>query len=429
MVRTLTGRLILFISLCVALPIGAATDYHFKGPSRNTSVALAPTLLSDADRKFIKELPEIRVAMQQVGAPPYEIVGADGEIEGYQAEVLSYLATALGLRIRPMVFPDWPSVLRAVREREADMVLTLAITPERLRYLEFTLGTVPVPAGLLAQRGHAVPVEGARIALEREYYGNDLVRRQYPRAIIVPTDTTIEALRAVAEGRADYYVGSLLEAIDAMSHNPVAGIEVREILQSGSGLYHFGIRKDWAPLAGILNKGIARIRADVEPRAVAAAAASLPAGAAPLAVMTMTDADSALLARRSVWRLGAVRGLAMLNDVDARGAHSGISAEYTEHVARRLGVGVELVAFDNVAAMLDGLRDGRIDFVPFLTRTREREREFSFSKPYFEMPYMLVARSDAPLYWDLGSLRGKRLAWRSSTRCARCWRNALRTSA
>lgn len=406
----LVGRLILFISLCVALPIGAATDYHFKVPGRNAPVALAPTLLSETDRQFIQRLPEIRVAMQQVGAPPYELVGADGEVEGYQADVLSYLATALGLRIRPVVFPDWPSVLRAVREGEADMVLTLAITPERLRYLEFTLGTVPVPAGLLARRGTLVPVDGARIALEREYYGNDLVRRQYPRAIIVPTNTTIEALRAVAEGRADYYVGSLLEAIDAMSHNPVAGIEVREILQSGSGLYHFGIRKDWAPLAGILNKGIARIRADGEPRAVAAAASSLPGGAAPLAAMTMTAADLALLARRSVWRLGAVRGLAMLNDVDARGAHSGISAEYTEHVARRLGVGIELVGFDNVAAMLDGLRDGRIDFVPFLTRTREREREFSFSKPYFEMPYMLVARSDAPLYWDLGSLRGKRLA-------------------
>ena len=60
--------------------------------------------------------------------------------------------------------------------------------------------------------------------------------------------------------------------------------------------------------------------------------------------------------------------------------------------------------------MLDGLRNGRIDFVPFPARTPEREREFAFSKPYFEMPYLLVSRVDAPLYWDLGSLRGKHLA-------------------
>jgi two-component system, NarL family, sensor histidine kinase EvgS len=33
-----------------------------------------------------------------------------------------------------------------------------------------------------------------------------------------------------------------------------------------------------------------------------------------------------------------------------------------------------------------------------------------FTQPYLEMPYMLLARVDAPMYWDLGSLRGKRLA-------------------
>lgn len=60
--------------------------------------------------------------------------------------------------------------------------------------------------------------------------------------------------------------------------------------------------------------------------------------------------------------------------------------------------------------MLDALRKGTIDIVPFLTLTSERRKEFAFSAPYVEMPYMLVARSDAPLYWDLASLKVKRLA-------------------
>jgi two-component system, NarL family, sensor histidine kinase EvgS len=244
-----------------------------------------------------------------------------------------------------------------------------------------------------------------------------LVRRQYPRATVLPVGSTVEALRAVGTGRADYYVGSLLEAIDTLSRNPVAGIEVREILQTGSGQYHFGVRKDWAALAAILNKGITRFRADAVPLAPVPPSSSSASGTAiptnleslPRPIAMSAD-EAALVAQRSVWRVGAVRGLAMLNDVDERGTHSGISAEYTEHLVRRAGVGLDIVPFDSVAAMLDGLRTGRIDFIPFLTRTPEREREFTFSKPYFEMPYLLVARVDAPMYWDLGSLRGKRLA-------------------
>ena len=124
----------------------------------------------------------------------------------------------------------------------------------------------------------------------------------------------------------------------------------------------------------------------------------------------MSSDEAALVARHLVWRVGAVSGLAMLNDEDERGIHSGISVGYTEHMVRRAGVGLEIIPFDNGAAMADGLRNGRIDSVPFPTRTPEREREFAFSKPYFEMPYLLVSRVDAPLYWDLGRLRGKRLA-------------------
>jgi two-component system, NarL family, sensor histidine kinase EvgS len=410
--RRLVCGLALALSLGVASPaVDAAQEYRFKGySSGGADLSLGPAVLSEDERKFLAGLPEIRVALQKAGAPPYETVGPDGMVAGYQAEVLTQLAKTLKLRLRPVVYADWQSVLRAVREGNADMVLTLQVTPDRLRYLEFTLGTVPVPMALFARPGTAATLETASIALEREYASNDLVRRQYPRATVLPTTTTVEALRAVSQGRADYYLGSLLEAIYALEQDNVPGIEVREILQSGSGLYHFGLRKDWGPLAAILNKGITRFRLDIEPRARAAAGAALPASVAIPGAMRLGDEDARKLAQRSVWRIGAVRGLAMLNDVDAAGSHSGISAEYAEHVARRLGVAIEVVPFDSVGAMLDAMRTARIDFIPFLTRTAEREREFVFSKPYFDMPYVLVARSDAALFWDLGSLRGKRLA-------------------
>ena len=79
-------------------------------------------------------------------------------------------------------------------------------------------------------------------------------------------------------------------------------------------------------------------------------------------------------------------------------------------VAARLGLAVDVVPFDSVAQMLDGLREGRIHLAPLLTRTPERAKDLVFSDPYLEMPHHVIARSDAPMYWDLASLHGKRLA-------------------
>ncbi len=230
-----------------------APNYRFKGQGAPATLTFSPAVLNDGERAFIAGLPEIRVAVQYAGAPPYYTVSANGEVAGYQAELLLHLAAALGLRVRPVVFDDWPSLLRSVSNGQADMVLSLALTAERLRSMAFSLGTVQVPSALLGLRGNTVPVTEARIALERDYASNDLVRRRYPRATVVPTDTTAQALLAVAQGRADYYVGQLLEAMDTLQKQPQAGIEVRELVQIGAGQYHFGVRKDWALLATILS--------------------------------------------------------------------------------------------------------------------------------------------------------------------------------
>ena len=395
-------------------PAHAAETFRFKLPPGPPPVALNPAVLSDEERAFLAGLPEIRVALQRVGAPPFERVDDDGEISGLQPEMLGTLARALGLKIKPLVLDDWPSVLKAVQDGQADMVLTVASTAERRRYLNFTLGTVNVPVAVFTKAGSPpLALERARYALERDYFSNDYVARRFPGAEVVPVGTTIQALQRVAEGGADAYLGSLLEALDLLSRRPVPGIELRQILADGQGFYHLGVRKDWPQLVTILNRGIASWRAQAEagwPSGTLLPAAGLPAGLRLPSPLPMSQAEAQALAEHAVWRVGAVRGLDLLNSVDANGSHGGIAADYLDQVRSRLGINAEIVAFASVAEMIDALRAGRIDIVPFLTRTPERAREFQFSRPYFSMPYMLVGRSDAPMYWDLASLRGRRLA-------------------
>ena len=389
---------------------GAAPEPRFRTAVNGTlgKVLLGPQVLSEEERAFIARLPEIRVAVPLPPAAPYETIDASGLVSGIHPDMLVALGRGFGLRLKPVLMPSWSEALAALRERRVDVMMTIGASNERMEQMAFTLGATPMPGALFARPGAQVDVERATFVLERDYLAVAWVRRQYPAAKVVEVPTTLDALRAVARGEGDAYLGSFLETAAAMARDPVPGIEVNRMLPYGSGYYHFAVRQDWAPLAGILNKGIQTLRSSAAEDLLAQAV--LPPGAELTRPLPVAGAEAALLASRPVWRVGAVRGLALLNDIDERGLHSGIAAEYADQVARRLGVAVQVRAFDSVAQMLDALRVGDIDLVPFLTRTPEREREFAYSTPYVEMPYTLVARNDAPHWWSLDSLRGRRLA-------------------
>jgi two-component system, NarL family, sensor histidine kinase EvgS len=409
------GWLFRWAAVCCAAIVCAAASAQTDARLRSgASVNLGSQWLSADERRFVEHLPEVRIAVSRSGGPPYEVVGADGEISGIQAETFSALAAAIGLKVKPLIFETWPEVLAALRDGRTDMILTIAPTPERRKSMAFTLGVVPVPRGVFGRAGsQRAPLQRARFALEREFASVETLQRRYPDASISLYSGTAAALREVSEGRADYYVGSLLEVVDVLSRAPLQGIELVEMMQVGTGHYHFAVRSDWQPLVSILNRAVAGTRAE-PPKSLTDAVSDAVRALRPVAqwlpLSPLSTQEQTLLHRQPVWRVGAVRGLPLLNDVDARGQHSGVAADYVEQVAARLGVGTEIVGFDNVAAMLEALRAGTIDLVPFLTRTPQRERDFRFSQPYIEMPYVMVGRGDGPLYYDLGSLRGRRLA-------------------
>lgn len=384
-------------------------DYRFRLSSRGPAPALGAQVLSAEERAYLATLPEVRVGLARPAFRPYEVIGDDGEISGVHPEMLAYLANALGIRLRPVVYDGWSNVLEAAKRREVDVLMSMGVNSARTEFLEFTLGATPMVSAIFARRGAEMAPEKARFAQERSNLSNDFIQRHYPEATIVTVENATAALRALAEARVDLYVGTLLPTLDQLERNGLGGIEVQQLVSYGSGHYHFAVRKDWAPLARILNKGISAVRNEPS-REMVAAMAALPASVLPPPVKPLTPNQMAVLIERPVWRLGAVRGLALLNDIDANGKHSGIGAEYAEAVARRLGVGLQVLPFPDVASMLDALRAGTIDLVPFLTRTDERAKQFVYSVPYVEMPYMIVARSDSPLFWDLDSLRGRRLA-------------------
>ena len=393
----------------------APVVYRFRQPSQPGLIAPAADLLDAPERAFLAGLPVVRVGLNLPDNRPYEVIAPNGEISGIQVEILTHIGQSLGVRLQPVVLGSFPEALAALRERRVDVMTTVGYEPTREAYMAYTLGTAPNPGAIIGRAADGQfatepSLNGRRVAIEQGYVTQYYVRRLFPEVLVDDRPDTASALRAVALGEDDYYVGSLLMAMDRVQREGITGLALKRSLVYATGQMHFGVRNDWPLLASALSKGVAALRQSPTPALQAALDALGPQADGLPSALPLSAAEQRQLAGRSVLRVGAVRGLSLLNEATAGGGHAGIGADFTAQVAARLGVAVDVVPFDSVADMLDALRAGRIHLVPLLTRTPGRSQEFVYSDPYFEMPYHVIARSDSPLYWDLASLRGKRLA-------------------
>ncbi len=414
-------RLALALALVAIGPFATAIEapppptYHFRQGAADSLLSPPADLLDADERAFLAKLPAIRVGLNLPDNRPYEVIDGNGEISGIQIEILTHVALALGLRLEPVVVASFPDALKALQQRRIDMMSTVGYEPSRKPYMAYTLGTAPNPGVIIGREADnrfdaMASLNGRRVAIERDYIAAWYVRRTYPDALVSEHPDSATALRAVALGEDDFYVGSLLMATDRIQREHITGLAVKRAMLYATGQMHFGVRSDWPLLASALSKGVAVLRASPQAELRSMIGALVPhASGVPLPLL-LSQAEQRQLANLSVLRVGAVRGQTLINEPSAEGGHSGLAADYLSQVIARLGLTVDIVPFDSVAQMRDALREGSIHMVPFLGRASAGDDEFAFSAPYVQLPYSVIARSDAPQYWSLDGLRGRRLA-------------------
>jgi two-component system sensor histidine kinase/response regulator len=133
----------------------------------------------------------------------------------------------------------------------------------------------------------------------------------------------------------------------------------------------------------------------------------------PLAVpaaLQLDEADRAWLREHPVLRVGIERGgWPPFDVIDEQGRHRGLSGDYLALLAQRLGVRLEPVLVEDWDAALAALRDDRVDLLPSVARTPERETSMAFSEPYLVSSSLIFTREEVDVQ-RIGGLAGKRVA-------------------
>ncbi|HED13161.1 MAG TPA: transporter substrate-binding domain-containing protein [Gammaproteobacteria bacterium] len=223
----------------------------------------APPQLTATEQQWLQQHPVVRMGIDP-GYGPYSFIDRDGTVRGVAVDFLQLLSEQLGIRFVLTSDLDWSGLMTAVRERKLDAVATVVLLPERKKFLAFTEIYLPTPLVILTrdttpQLKFLQQLERMKLALVKGYSSSKQLLQRYPELKPLFVKKPLEGLQAVALGKADAYVGVLGVNSFLAHRNGISGLKINAAFDMTDNGQTIAVRKDWAPLAHILDKGLKAI--------------------------------------------------------------------------------------------------------------------------------------------------------------------------
>jgi diguanylate cyclase (GGDEF)-like protein/PAS domain S-box-containing protein len=218
-----------------------------------------PLALTDEELDWLAANPVVRVALDPTAAP-IEYRDDSGRYAGISADYLARLEAILGVELEVVPGLSWTEGVAAVENRTADMLASVARTPERETYALFTRPYIDMPIRIFAREdagylGDLTNLAGRRVAVAAGYAIEDWLRRDHPELNLVAVESPSRGLEEVAAGTVDAFVGNLVTG-----HYYLKKLDLQGVREAGETPYRnsrsMAVRSDWPLFAGILQKAL-----------------------------------------------------------------------------------------------------------------------------------------------------------------------------
>jgi serine phosphatase RsbU (regulator of sigma subunit)/ABC-type amino acid transport substrate-binding protein len=228
------------------------------------SRAQAPVALDADQQQWLQSHLQTLRRGADPGWPPFEFRDEAGVYAGMCQDYSDLVASRIGIDIEIIPGLDWKTILERMRSRELDVISCLVKTPERSSFMAFSKPYTTLPAVIYTRTdypyvGRLRDLRGRRVTTIRGYAITEFLKKEYPGIDLVECDSPLECMRAVAVGQADAFVGTLVVGVYHVRKYNLANLKVAAPAEVPPLELRFGVRKDWEPLTGIINRALATI--------------------------------------------------------------------------------------------------------------------------------------------------------------------------
>lgn len=322
---------------------------------------------------------------------PFTFQDASNKIVGFDIEMASYVAQALGMQLE-IVDMDFGSLIPAVASGKVDMLAScITVTEERKKKILFS---DPYYKGGIAAivKQAAVSddysfnglqeIDGARIGVMTGATADDFMRKNYPQADIKSFDDIMDAVAALKSGQIDGVVTVITTSMVICKQNTDLDY-LPEILKKEDAC--IAVAKNNTELLNKIDAILTEMKKDG----------------------TLDDIISRWVKKENVpyepveieeLKTGPVLKVAVCANreptsfIGENGEFTGMDAEMAKRIALKLGMQVQ---FEDMkfGSLIAALQSGKADaIISTMSVTDERKKEVNFTQPYFNNNQVFIVR-------------------------------------
>ena len=192
--------------------------------------------------------------------PPLEYVDAEGRPGGFVADVVKLLEQRLDFEFTFLRFPVWGDMLKGIQNSEIDLVMQIASTPERRRYLNFSRPYTTIPSVIVVRKEEAGvsklgDLAGKRVGAVSGYAFDELMRVDHPDIALIPMKSEKDGLMKLSIREIDAMIVFISSAAYFIREMGLSDLKIAA--DTGYDLsFCMAWRRDNPILGGILQKGL-----------------------------------------------------------------------------------------------------------------------------------------------------------------------------
>ena len=331
--------------------------------------------------------------------PPYCLVTANGEADGFSAELLRASLAAVGRAVEFRVGP-WKEIKQDLAEGRLDALPLVGRTPEREALFDFTFPYLTMHGAIFVRRGDPriqgpADLAGREVLVMEGDNAEEYARRVQLPSTLVVVPSYEEAFRTLARGEGDAVIAQKLMGLNMVRRLGIENVVTAEQpLERFRQDFCFAVQEGDGELLALLNEGLALAIAQGDLRR--------------LRQKWFGSGEQALTPDRVI-TVGGDRDYPPYEFLDEAGKPTGYNVDLTEAIAKAMGLNVRirLGPWDQVRK---GVESGEIDVVQGMFYSPGRDAVLDFSVAHQVIHHAVFARAGSPDYASLTDLHGHRVA-------------------
>lgn len=218
--------------------------------------------LTYEERRWLLDHQEIKVAADPTIAP-FEFIDEDGNISGVSGSYLNEIERLLSIDFVWSSSDNFNTGLEQIRSGDAHLSSAIIETEQRKEFLTFTDNYISLVNVIFTREGGEIfgnmdGLFGRTIAQVKGFASNDFIGKDYPDIKIIEVESIFEALKLVALGEVDAYIGDIMTSSFYITDNGLTDIIVAGDTPYSTNLA-MGVGKKYPLLASAMQKALRAI--------------------------------------------------------------------------------------------------------------------------------------------------------------------------